>query len=123
MTTSEILSRCRHLNVKLARVGDQLEIDAPRDAVDADLLAGLAGHREEILAALTPDPLADPIFLKMTDWLWEIINTCDGETFTDEAGRRWDVLGTAAELYWWTPCSLAWLDEVEAFARALSRRG
>jgi hypothetical protein len=103
-------------------MGSELEIDSPRGAVDADLRAGLIAHREEILAALAPpppDPLADPIFLHLTDWLWEIIGTCNGECFTDEHGRRWDILGTAAELFL-AKWSMAWLDEVEAFSRALT---
>jgi hypothetical protein len=122
MTTAEIVSRCRHLNVKLARVGNELEIDAPRGVIDADLRAGLAAHRGEILASLAPpDPLADPIFGRLTEWLHEVIRTSDGECFTDEHGRRWDTLGTAAELYWWTPWSMEWLDRVQDLSAALTR--
>jgi hypothetical protein len=124
VSTAELLARCRAIGVKLSPRGDRLHIDAPRGAIDADLRADLTAHREEILAALAPpppDPLADPVFMRLTDWLWEIIGTCNGECFIDEHGRRWDVLGTAVELYWWTPCSLAWLDEVEAFSKALTQ--
>jgi hypothetical protein len=121
MTTTEILSRCRRLKVTLTRVGDKLEINAPRGVIDADLRNDLATHREEILAALAPpDRLEDPIFLKLTDWLYKVIDTCNGECFTDEHGRRWDVLGTAAELVL-APWSTEWIDEVQAFSKAMSQ--
>jgi hypothetical protein len=122
MTTTEILTRCGRLKVKLRRMGNELEIDAPRGAVDADLRADLIAHREEILAALAPpDPLADPIFEKMTQWLYEVIRTSNGEWFTDEHGRQWNTLETAGRLVL-DPWSMEWLANVEQFSKAVGKR-
>jgi hypothetical protein len=124
MSTNDLIDRCRRMGIELTSDGKRLRVDAPRGAVDDRLRAELTARRTELIERLKPppaDPMADPIFLRLTDWLWDVIKTSNGEVVVDEAGRRWDVIETASRLYrdsW----SMDWLDEVADFAKAMRKR-
>jgi hypothetical protein len=132
MSAADLLLDLGRLGIRLEAEGSRLRY-YPRSALTPDLLQRLKAHKAEVVAELTahreailaakapPDPLADPIFLKLTDWLWEVIRLCNGECITDEHGRRCDVLGIASELYM-APWSVEWLAEVEPLYNAVERR-
>src|SRR5688572_5727442 len=63
MTTVELLSNLRHLDVKLWVEGERLRYSAPSKALSADLLAQLAARKSEIinlLSQVSSDPAAAP---------------------------------------------------------------
>ncbi|MCP4654551.1 MAG: non-ribosomal peptide synthetase, partial [bacterium] len=52
MTTEELLSRLRQLDVVLWAEGDRLRFSAPKEVLDSDLRGELAARKQEILAFL-----------------------------------------------------------------------
>ncbi|MCP4659013.1 MAG: hypothetical protein GY856_26680, partial [bacterium] len=52
MTTEELLSRLRRLDVVLWAEGDRLRFSAPKEVLDSDLRGELAARKQEILAFL-----------------------------------------------------------------------
>src|SRR5215213_1338847 len=63
MTTVELLSNLRHLDVKLWVEGERLRYSAPPKALSPDLLSQLAAHKAEIINLLSQvrsDPAAAP---------------------------------------------------------------
>jgi hypothetical protein len=52
MTTIEILSRLRQLNVTVRLDGDRLRVEAPKSVMSEDLLAELSRRKGEVISFL-----------------------------------------------------------------------
>ncbi len=53
---TELLERCRSLNIRLEAEGDRLEIDAPAGTLSHGLLDEIRSNKAALLAELTHEP-------------------------------------------------------------------